>query len=434
MRNNSRVTRTFTWHGPIPAVAALLAVAASSGHAAVRHVPGDYPTMAAAVTAAEIGDTIQIASGTFAANLIFTKSLTLAGVGMNQTTLDGGNAGTVLTTTPGVTLTVQDLTIRHGQAPAAFPFGGGVLNDGDLHMERCTIWQCAAPVAGAALSNVNGSARLVDCTLLNNGAAFAGGAIANNATLTLENCTLMGNTSDTGGAVINTGDLQMTNCTVASNDAKHGGALFLHSGTTSVQYSTFNRNNASPDAGGAVLALTGFTARGTIIAGNTAKTGGDDVLGELDSDGYNLIGTNNGTKLVKLAGAGPDVVGTANAPIDPRLQYPPTLNGGPTSTLMPASNSPAIDKGGASGFPAWDQRGAHRPRDGGSGSLLADVGAVEVGPLGYTATDLHRALQLAAGTAAANASDAWLNVDATQPGVDLLDCAHLARKAVGLEP
>jgi hypothetical protein len=432
MTQTLRATHAFITHSRILGIAALMA-AAASGQAAVRHVPGDYPTMAAAVTAAEIGDTIQIASGTYAANLVFVKSLTLAGAGTNLTTLDGGSSGTVLTTTPGVTLTVQDLTIRHGSAPAAFPFGGGVLNDGDLHMERCTIWQCTAPVAGAALSNLTGSAHLVDCTLLNNDANFAGGAIDNNATLLLENCTLMGNESDSGGAVINTGDLQMTNCTVALNDAKHGGGMFLHSGTTSVQYSTFNRNNATTDAGGAVLALSGFTARGTLIAGNTAKTGGNDVLGELDSSGYNLVGTNDGTKLVSLSGAGPDLVGTAASPIDPKIPNNPSLNGGLTSTLMPAANSPAIDKGGASGFPAWDQRGAHRPRDGGSGSLLADVGAVELGPLGYSATDLHRALQLAAGTAAANANDAWLNVDATLPGVDLLDCAHLARKAVGLE-
>jgi hypothetical protein len=411
----------------------VLFLSSAGGRAAVLHVPGDFSTMAAAVNAAAIGDTISIGAGIFPTNVVFRKSLTLAGVGNSQTTLDGGQAGTVLTTTPGVTLTVTDLRIRRGRAPAAFGFGGGVLNDGDLRMDRCIIEECEAPVSGGGLSNVNGTARLVGCILLNNDAGFAGGAVDNSATLTLENCTLTGNGGTTGGAIINTGQLEVTNCTFYKNTGESGGALLLHSGTAAVQYSTFSQNNASAQNGGAVLALNGFTARGALIAGNTAKGTGPDVLGELDSHGYNLIGNKTGATIVPLSGGGPDLIGDAASVINPQLPAAPSDNGGPVPTLMPAASSPALDKGGPAGFPEWDARGAHRPRDGGSGHALADVGAVERGPIGYAVGDLRRALQLAAGLATADANDAWLNVDGSNAVVDLNDCAALARRATGLE-
>lgn len=403
----------------------------ATGRAAVLNVPGDFTTVADAVTAATIGDTIAIGAGTFPTSVIFTKSLTLAGAGRFSTFLDGADAGRVLTTTPGVTLTVRDLVVRRGAAPAAYGFGGAVLNDGDLRMERCVLWDSSAPVSGGALSNINGNAHLVDCTLLFNHAGFGGGAIDNNATLTLENCTITGGGAATGGAIINTGDMTLINCTLSENTAQSGGALHLHDGTADIRYSTVSGNDATDADGGGILALNPFTAQGAIIAGNLAQRGGPDVLGKLGSNGYNLIGSDDGADIVPLTGAGPDQVGSAGHELGARLGLL-TDNGGVVQTMMPASNSPAVDKGGASNLPAWDARGAHRPRDGGSGQLLADVGAVELGPIGYTATDLHRALQITAGLAAAGANDAWLNVDGS-PGVDLSDCAHLARRATGLE-
>jgi hypothetical protein len=53
-------------------------------------------------------------------------------------------------------------------------------------------------------------------------------------------------------------------------------------------------------------------------------------------------------------------------------------NGGFTRTHRPGAN--AIDHGVASACPATDQRGFARPQDGdGNGSVVCDVGAVEIG-------------------------------------------------------
>src|SRR5207244_8104854 len=70
----------------------LTAATFATATAAELHVPADYPTIQAAVDAAENGDRIQIAAGVYTGQvLISDKRLTLA-----------GSAGTVLRAAPGM--------------------------------------------------------------------------------------------------------------------------------------------------------------------------------------------------------------------------------------------------------------------------------------------------------------------------------------------
>jgi hypothetical protein len=98
----------------------------------------------------------------------------------------------------------------------------------------------------------------------------AGGAVllSENATATLENCTLAGNKAGAGGAIwreATSAALTMESCTVTANTADFsGGGMYFF--------------GASP-----------LTLRNCIFAGNTAPTG-PDVYGNFASQGYNLIG------------------------------------------------------------------------------------------------------------------------------------------------
>ena len=102
----------------------------------------------------------------------------------------------------------------------------------------------------------------------------------------------------------------------------------------------------------------------SIIAANTGPTG-PDCLGNLASEGHNLVQDTSGCT---IAG---DLTGniTGQAP----LLGPLRDNGGPTFTHALLAGSPAIDAGDDSAAPATDQRGVARPQ-----GPQSDIGAFEV--------------------------------------------------------
>jgi hypothetical protein len=108
-------------------------------------------------------------------------------------------------------------------------------------------------------------------------------------------------------------------------------------------------NNGAPGAGTGGVATAGGNARlfNTLCAANTARGNApSDVFGVFDSEGYNLIGSADGSTSFNATG---DQTGTSAAPLNPQLG---TLqnNGGPTDTMMLLAGSPAIDRGNAFGL------------------------------------------------------------------------------------
>jgi parallel beta-helix repeat protein len=81
-------------------------------------VPQQYATIQAAVNAAQEGDTVRVAAGTYAERvLISDKAITLAGAGAEQTTIDATHAGRPLTvsTTGSGQVTVSGFTLTNGK-------------------------------------------------------------------------------------------------------------------------------------------------------------------------------------------------------------------------------------------------------------------------------------------------------------------------------
>src|SRR3990172_6967509 len=76
--------------------------------AATIHVPADHPTIQAAIDAAQDGDVIEIAPGTYRENVVLGKSVTLMaavydeGDPRNNTTALDGSGGTVVAVPSGV--------------------------------------------------------------------------------------------------------------------------------------------------------------------------------------------------------------------------------------------------------------------------------------------------------------------------------------------
>ena len=293
-------------------------------------------------------------------------------------------------------------------------------------------------IAGLTIANGNAHGAVVD----------AGGGIYNDQSyLTVNNCTLSGNTGANGGALCNAAEngvgstLAVTNSTLNGNSATNGGGVFngrvpdgtstSSSSVSSVSNCTLSGNSASGNGGGIYNSSQGFN-RATMVnctfSDNTAPDGtsvfctfascamgstvsksngpGRSVVKDFSNPvfqdlGYNLTSDNPTNSFgAPLLASSTDQVNT-----DPRLG-PLQDNGGPTITHAPLADSPAIDKGknlamDFCGSPVpTDQRGFPRPvrfstaitePSGGDGS---DVGAVELsvpasGTLGNISTRLE---------------------------------------------
>ena len=232
-------------------------------------------------------------------------------------------------------------------------------------IESSTISGNSAPVFAGIFNNGSGSLTITNSTLSGNSTADpgtgtgAGGAIGNldPAKLTIANSTISGNTAKGAGGIYTASSVAVTitNSTISNNTSQFG------------------------EGGGGIICLSaaGVKPRNTIIAKNIAASGADIAgAGPITSQGYNLIGSNDGANIISGTA---DQIGTAASPIDPLLG-PLQDNGGPTQTQALLANSTAIDKGDSGGSVA-DQRGLARPVDTASITNAGDgtdIGAYEV--------------------------------------------------------
>jgi CSLREA domain-containing protein len=210
-------------------------------------------------------------------------------------TVDGGGKSRVFRVDGG-TGTISNLTLTGGTAsPGAG--GGSYSDDGN----------------GGAISVRPGSAlTLNNCTVTGNSSVGGNGAgITNSGALTLNNCTVADNTTSLfGGGINNSGTMTLNSCTVAGNTAETGGGI--------LSQGTLNIGN-------------------TIVADNTAATG-PDVNGTVSSQGYNLIGKTDGS----TGWVASDKTGTSASPLDAKLGSLAD-NGGPTKTHALLAGSVAVN-------------------------------------------------------------------------------------------
>jgi hypothetical protein len=218
-----------------------------------------------------------------------------------------------------------------------------------------------------------------------NSGGTAGGAIHNNnGILSLDRCTLTGNsTTSHGGAIYNNGQLTLKHCTLTGNIAQFGGALYSNGGYAALISSTVS-GNAATDSGGGISTVPGtLNLANTIVAKNSAPLGQDIFRDPLTpgpaitTSGVNILSDLAGSSLT----AGPTVlVG------DPKLT-PLGDFGGPVQTMHPLIGSPVIDVSSINN-PAdpnnpgsTDARGFPRFVTGSGNITNLDIGAVEAGPL-----------------------------------------------------
>lgn len=297
-----------------------------SGVGSLRQAVADAAAFTNAVIAFAPGlsaGTITLTSGPIVVNNAngVTVDASALTVGL---TISGNGAGRIFNIASTTTCALKSLTLTGGNATGAFPlsYGGAITNQG--------------------------TTTLIDCTLAGNSALVAGGAIFHQTgTLTLLRCTLSGNTTQYGGAIQNEATVNATSSTFAGNQASVEGGAFSAPGAHPIAlvHCTVSANNAGN--GGAFIG-TALAIENSIVAGNTATTNAN-ISGSFTPSGANLT---SGNPLL--------------APLD---NY-----GGPTKTMALIPTSPARNTSVGS-VSTSDQRSF--PIVGGT----PDIGAYEAGTL-----------------------------------------------------
>jgi len=308
---------------------ALVCAIAIPAHAAIIPVTNTNDSgpgsLRQALAVADNGDTID-ATGISGAisltsgELLVDKSVTINGAGADVLAIDGNMISRVFRIPfSGETVTISGFTIRNGHAGTT---GGGIDNENNatVTINNCTISGNGAGLGGGMF---NGGPLTVGSTALSDNSASNGGGIYNDGAgmATLTNSTVSGNTASEGGGIFNIGAFGITNSTLSNNSASLAGGVF---------------NSETLQIGNTILNIG---ASGANISN----------FGTVTSLGYNLSSDDGGGF---LTGPG-DQINT-----DPLLG-PLQNNGGPTLTHELLPDSPAINAGDPSFTPPpfYDERG-----------------------------------------------------------------------------
>ncbi|MGB0134517.1 choice-of-anchor Q domain-containing protein [Dokdonella sp.] len=378
--------------------------------------------------------------------LLLTESVHIKGPGMELLDLGGFSFNRVfkiLNTAAAAQFTLSDMRFSYSAIRLPFAeYGGAILashvGGASLTLERLHFLANNAEKGGGALALTGGNSNTtvirdslfeynyvsgVDANTAGGGAIFIGA----HQEVTIEGSTFSGNyvyntqlaqplDDMAGGAILmlsstpsGVSELTIDRSTFSANKAVGvGGGLSIGGpgfagdySDVAIRHSTFTLNESDsnldqtgPDQGGGGIyssASMPVTIFNTISAENTdqSQSAAPDLAGTYNSNGFNMIGNNEGASIpfpVGQPNANNDTVGTDAQPLDPRLS-PLADNGGPTPTHQLQITSPALDRGKCN-VQTIDQRHSQNAATNlrtidviGVPNLLSgcDIGAVEFG-------------------------------------------------------
>ncbi|HKC70244.1 MAG TPA: right-handed parallel beta-helix repeat-containing protein, partial [Terriglobales bacterium] len=251
------------------------------------HVPSDQPTIQAAISAANTGDTVLVAPGTYSENINFSgKAITVTSSGgASVTVIDGGHAGSVLTfaTGEGPSSILNGFTIQNGAAN--FEGGGIDISSASPTITNNVIQNNTACSDGAGIAVSFGSPKIQGNTIQNNtqvacsgGSGGGGIALGGAGAAQVIGNVIMNNTwpsGNGGGISMNAaGTPTIKNNIIAGNTASgvspaaQGGGISMVNDSDPLLVQNLIYNNSAGQGGGIFISVPSGS-RGPILLNNT---------------------------------------------------------------------------------------------------------------------------------------------------------------------
>ncbi len=247
--------------------------------ATIRHVPGAYLTIQAALNSCQGFDTVLVQSGTFNENLSWPATAgikLLSSAGADSTTISGGQTGRVLSISSAIADTNTHIS--------GFTFTDGYLYSGQGY--------------GAGIYIINASVKLENCKVTGNhvylpgGHGYGAGIHLDNSSTKIINCTISDNVIDSAswcygaGIYISGGNPFISNVNIFNNRANsdswcYGVGFFARANAiVTVERTTvsgnFSGDNASWYYGnGIYLGNVTATLTNVLVADNISGSGGN---------------------------------------------------------------------------------------------------------------------------------------------------------------
>ncbi len=277
-------------------LAMLLAICAAPIGAATINVPADYPTIQAGVNAANAGDVVLVAPGTYSdvvhqpgggdttrCAVIMKSGVTLRGSGPGATVINADSLGRGVHCSNITGVTIRDLTVRRAFAPV---YGSAILvkDTSSVAIFNCEI---ADNYDGGIIYIKDCSGTISNTTIRNNLAKQGGGlSIEERCNPTVIRCTIEDNEAPSGGGVfVRAGSTpRFESCTIQGNlinalGSSGGGIQIVNSSPTIIDCKILD--NISDGGGGgiglfdsAIATITKTTIQGNRTVGDYGPGGG----------------------------------------------------------------------------------------------------------------------------------------------------------------
>ncbi len=260
----------------------VLLIIASSAPAATRLVPGEYPTIQAAIDDCNNGDVVAVADGIYTGD--GNRDIDFLGKAITVKSINGPDD------------CIIDCNGTESDPHRGFYFHSG--EDAKSVVEGFTITNAGAETFyGGAIYCRQSSPTINKCTINASIAAAGGGIYCYESNPTIGNCTITGNTGGhrgSGGISCGASNPTISNCIINGNVASIGGGIFCRDASNPLIINCTISGNTTSGNGGGIYCLdtSSPTIANCILWGNMASESNQIAVGHPYYSGENVLTVN----------------------------------------------------------------------------------------------------------------------------------------------